>query len=336
MRNRRAGTHASRRRVGGSRGRTAGASRKRIDAAKIPSSKLDETINVAVWNIREFGKKRRKPAALHYIAEILGQFDLIALVELRDNLKDFGRVCHFLGPSWDLVYSDWMSDDGGNRERTGFLFDRRAVSFNGLAAEVDAPRGKAGPEYLAKQSFWRAPYMCSFRSGNFDFIAIATHTRWGKNRRPRSRTRHAGGLDRRAAEGQVGRRPRPDRDGRLQHAQARRQAVQGADTARPSGAGLADEAQGRRRGRGRLNLNKNARYDQILHLPTAKKRFTNFGGTLDFHVSDAGIKELFPGAGMTRTQFTYQLSDHFPVWVQIKTDIDGERLTQIVQNARKD
>ena len=64
-------------------------------------------------------------------------------------------------------------------------------------------------------------------------------------------------------------------------------------------------------------------------------RFTNFGGTLDFHVSDAGIKELFPGADMTRTQFTYQLSDHFPVWVQIKTDIDGERLTQIVQNARK-
>ncbi len=30
--------------------------KKRIDAAKIPPSKLDETINVAVWNIREFGK----------------------------------------------------------------------------------------------------------------------------------------------------------------------------------------------------------------------------------------------------------------------------------------
>lgn len=155
--------------------------KKRIDAAKIPSSRLDETINVAVWNIREFGKKRRKPAALHYIAEILGQFDLIALVELRDNLEDFGRVCQFLGPSWDLVYSDWMPDDGGNRERTGFLFDRRAVTFNGLAAEVDAPRGKAGTEYLATQSFWRAPYMCSFRSGNFDFIAIAAHARWGKS-----------------------------------------------------------------------------------------------------------------------------------------------------------
>src|SRR5262249_40765614 len=54
-----------------------------------------------------------------------------------------------------------------------------AVTFNGLAAEVDAPRDKKGTEYLASQSFWRAPYMCSFRSGKFDFIAIATHARWG-------------------------------------------------------------------------------------------------------------------------------------------------------------
>jgi hypothetical protein len=44
----------------------------RIEAAKIPSSKLDETINVAIWNIREFGKKRRTDAAIHYLAEILG------------------------------------------------------------------------------------------------------------------------------------------------------------------------------------------------------------------------------------------------------------------------
>ena len=55
--------------------------KKRIAAAKIPPSQLDQTINVAVWNIREFGKKRRTLPAIHYIAEILGQFDLIALVE---------------------------------------------------------------------------------------------------------------------------------------------------------------------------------------------------------------------------------------------------------------
>src|SRR4249920_580968 len=151
----------------------------RIDAAKIPSSKLDETINIAVWNIREFGKSPRTLPAIHYIAEILGQFDLVAIVELRKDLKDLGRVLPILGPSWDIVYSDWMDDDGGNNERTAFLFDKRAVTFNGLAAEIDAPRVKSGTEFLATRSFWRAPYMCSFRAGNFDFIAVATHSRWG-------------------------------------------------------------------------------------------------------------------------------------------------------------
>ena len=89
--------------------------KKRIDAARIPPSALDETINVAIWNIREFGKTRRTEAAVHMIAEILGQFDLVALVELRDNLTDLGRVLPILGPSWDVVYSDWMEDAGGNR-----------------------------------------------------------------------------------------------------------------------------------------------------------------------------------------------------------------------------
>lgn len=310
--------------------------KKRIEAAKIPPSRLDQSINVAIWNIREFGKKRRTEAAIHYIAEILGQFDLIALVELRDNLTDYGRVCQFLGPSWDLVYSDWMSDPGGNRERVGFLFDRRAVTFNGLAAEVDAPRTKKGQEYLAELSFWRAPYMCSFRAGNFDFIAIATHARWGDS--PKAREAELGMLAEwidvrfkdKAAEDTdlivMGDFNTPSLDDSIFKALTSR-GLQIPDS-------LVDLKLGDITVRG-SNLNKDARYDQILHLPTLKQRFTNFGGTLDFYGSDAGIKELFPTAGYSRTQFTFQLSDHFPIWVQIDTDIDGQRLTQIVQDAKK-
>ena len=86
---------------------------------------------------------------------------------------------------------------------------------------------------------------------------------------------------------------------------------------------------------GGSNLGKNARYDQILHLTTLKKRFSNQGCTLDFFGNDAGIKVLFPDKGYTCQEFSFQLSDHFPLWVQIKTDIDGERLNQIVQNSQK-
>ena len=47
------------------------------------------------------------------------------------DLTDFCRCLPFLGPSLDVVYSDWIDDTGRNKERTAFLYDRRAVTFNG-------------------------------------------------------------------------------------------------------------------------------------------------------------------------------------------------------------
>lgn len=310
--------------------------KKRIIAAKIPPSKLDETINVEVWNIREFGKVRRIEAASHYIAEILGQFDLVALVELRSDLTDLGRVLPILGPSWDVVYSDWIDDAGGNKERAAFLFDSRAVMFNGLASEVDVPRGKNRTEYLATQSFWRAPYMCSFRAGNFDFIAIVTHARWGESIEGRQAELQmlADWIDTRFKDTFVedhdlivmGDFNVPKMGDSLFKALISR-GLQVPDTLVNLRVG--DQVIGG------SNLGKDARYDQILHLPTLKKRFSNEGGTLDFFGSDASIKVLFPDKGYTREKFSFQLSDHFPLWVQIKTDIDGERLNQIVQDGKK-
>jgi endonuclease/exonuclease/phosphatase family metal-dependent hydrolase len=310
--------------------------RKRIADCQIPPSQLDETINVAIWNIREFGKKHRTEAAIHYIAEILGQFDLIALLELRDDLTDLGRVLPYLGPSWSVVYSDWMDDPGGNSERAAFLYDARAVIFNGLAAEVDAPRAQAGPEYLATQSFWRAPYMCSFRAGNFDFIAIAMHARWGKSEKARQAELQmlANWVDTRFQDKFVedhdlivmGDFNTPKIGDPLFNALTSR-GLQIPDA-------LVELKVGRRVVRG-SNLGQTARYDQILHLPTMKNRFSNYGGTLDFFVSEARIKELFPDKNYTTQQFSYQLSDHFPIWLQVKTDIDGQRLNQIVHNGGK-
>ena len=117
--------------------------RRRIKAAKIPASKLDETLNVATWNMRELGKKRRSEAAIHYIAEIVGQFDLVGLVELRDNLSDLQRILPILGPYWDAVYSDAIPDPGGNRERVCYLYDSRACTFNGIGFSTDSPSHQA-------------------------------------------------------------------------------------------------------------------------------------------------------------------------------------------------
>ncbi len=306
--------------------------KKRIAASKIPPSKLDETINLAVWNIREFGRVHRTDAAIHYIAEILGQFDLIAIVELRDDLSDLYRVLCYLGPAWRFVYSDWMDDGGGNKERVAFLYDRRAVTHNGLAAEIDAPRSKQTKEYLATKSFWRAPYMCSFRSGNFDFIAIATHARWGDSLAAREAELQmlSDWIDTRFQNKFVedhdllvmGDFNTPKTSDPLFRALTSR----GLKIPKP----LVQLTVGDRV-IGGSNLGNDARYDQILHLPTIPEDFTNHGGALDFFIDDAHIDELFPGKKYTRAKFTYQLSDHLPIWIQIKTDIDGYRLDQIVQ-----
>ena len=299
--------------------------KERIAAAKIPPSKLDETINIATWNIREFGKKKRSIAAIHYIAEILGQFDLIGVVELRDNLTDLGRVLEILGPYWRAIYSDMIPDAGGNRERIAYLYDKRALVFNGLAAEANEPRQKKGFEYLPESSFWRAPYIASFRAGSFDFVALTTHIRWGENEEARRLE-----LERLADWIEAKRLEKTNEDKDL--------IVMG-DFNIPSktsplfaaiskhGLEIPRALTGLSHG---SNLAKDKRYDQILHHPIYPENFTRAGGVLDYFIDANHIKQLFP-EGMTKEDFTYQLSDHLPLWIQVSTDIDGFELEQIVR-----
>ena len=213
-----------------------------------------------------------------------------------------------------MVYSDWLEDDGGNKERTAFLFDRRAVIFNGLAAEVDAPRGKKGTEYLATQSFWRAPYMCSFRAGNFDFIVIATHARWGGSIEGRQAELQmlADWVDTRFTDKFVedhdlivmGDFNVPKTGDKLFKAQTNR------------GLQVPDMLVNLRAGDqniGGSNLGKNAQYDQILHLPTLKKRFSNEGGTLDFSETTLALRycSRIKVTPARNSAFSSQITFHF-------------------------
>jgi endonuclease/exonuclease/phosphatase family metal-dependent hydrolase len=297
----------------------------RIKAAKIPSSKLDETINVATWNVREFGKRPRSEAAIHYIAEILGQFDLIGLVELRDNLEDLARVLTILGPYWRAVYSDMIPDPGGNRERIAYLYDKRAATFNGLAAEANEPRKKKGLEYLPEKSFWRAPYVASFRSGNFDFVALTTHVRWGDSEAARTEE-----LARLAdwIEGKRKEKYSEDKDIVVMgdfNIPSRTDEMFKAIT--KHGLQIPNALLGCEHG---SNLEKDKRYDQILHYSNYPTNFTNSGGVLDYYIDQQHVKELFP-EGLTKSAFTYEMSDHLPLWMQINTDIDGQQLEQLIR-----
>ena len=73
--------------------------RLEADGNRVPPSILDETMNLATWNIREFGRRPRLPQSLHYIAEVIGRFDLVALTEVRRDLSDLLWVMELLPPA---------------------------------------------------------------------------------------------------------------------------------------------------------------------------------------------------------------------------------------------
>lgn len=299
----------------------------RITSAQIPPSKLDESILLATWNVREFGKRPRLDSSIHYIAEVIGQFDLVALAEVRDNLSDLARVLPILGPYWKVVFSDYMTDPGGNRERIAYVYDKRAVSFTGLAAEASPRRTKRGTEYLPEKTWWRAPYMASFRAGNFDFVLIAVHIRWGKSEANRTQELQmlADWIDQRRKEPFVfdkdiivlGDFNIPDTEGPLFKAITSR------------GLRMPTALQGTTHG---SNLAKNKRYDQILHYPLYSNLFTNAGGILDFYQGDH--KSLYPEQDLNLHKFTFELSDHLPLWIRIDTDIDDMKLDQILKQRK--
>ncbi|MBI3131428.1 MAG: endonuclease/exonuclease/phosphatase family protein [Acidobacteria bacterium] len=314
--------------------------RSRIAQAKIPSSKLDETINLATWNIREFGAGPRTEASLHYVAEIIGQFDVVSVVELRDDVRQLRKVLDILGPYWDVIYSDYSSDAGGNHERLAFIHDTRAVTFTGLASHVvPSDRKKdAKSDYISDIAWWRPPYMAGFQAGSFDFILVVAHIRWGgdgavgESDRARELTKLANWVAAKAKEKSV-----TDKD-----------LVILGDFNIPTTAGPAFKAitstglqiPKALRGITGSNLAKNKRYDQLLHLPSPvfDKAFTGQGGVLDF-AGDGGVeglKDLFKGIkGTSSKGLTYELSDHLPLWIHVNTDNAEAKLDQVLSQGRK-
>jgi len=293
--------------------------RSRIAKANIPSSKLDETLNIATWNIREFGKKARSTAAIHYIAEMLGQFDLISIAELRGNLGDLGKVLNILGPYWRVIYSDALEDGGGNDERIGFVYDKRAVAFTGFAATASPPRTKVGDLYLPAFDWWRDPFMASFSAGLFDFVLLAAHAQWGTSAGRLAELKSlAEWVDLKKKE-----KTCVDKD----------LIVVGdfnVDTPDQLAALTSRGLQMPAALKGKIygtNLAQDKRYDQILHYADYPQSFSNQAGIVDFY--SGGTKDLFPD--LDKTAFTFQMSDHLPLWMQINTDIEGEELDEIIR-----
>ena len=121
-----------------------------VEAAELPQdvappSDSSRFVRIATWNLREFDAPsygRRSQEAKAYIAEILSNFDLIALQEIRRDLGPLDDVKNLLGPNWAYIATDVTEGTPGNYERMAFLFNRDRIWFRYVAGELTLPNGQ--------------------------------------------------------------------------------------------------------------------------------------------------------------------------------------------------
>src|SRR5918998_1149598 len=298
----------------------------------LPAKALDRNLLIATWNVRAFGDltekwisseedtPKRDLHSLLCIAEIVSRFDVVAVQEARDNLKALRHMLRLLGPNWGLSLTDVTKGDPGNGERMAFLFDARRVLLSGLACELVVPKeqlDRIGPDALDRQ-FARTPYAVSFRSEGKTFILVTLHVLYGED--PEERVpelkaiaewlaewaRDVNGWDHNViALGDFN----IDRRGDALH-----------DAFVSSGLDIPADLQEVPRtifsDPEKPHLNKF--YDQIAwfagrnDLPALSLRYSR-GGFFDFTEAALRSREL------TKTQLSWRISDHYPLWAEFST-----------------
>ena len=170
---------------------------------KVPFKELDRNLLIATWNIRGFGNftrkwmseekdsPRRDLHSVYCIAEILSRFDVIAVQEVKGNLRALRDTLKLLGENWSMVLTDTNRSDSGNAERMAYLFDTRRVNLSGLAGEIVIPNEWVNdPDKVLREQFVRSPYAVSFRSGDKTFILVTVHIIYGKKSKDRIKEIH--------------------------------------------------------------------------------------------------------------------------------------------------
>ncbi len=174
--------------------------RQHLDA-QLPVKGTNENVLLATWNIRAFGDLTKKWSsspndspkrnfhAVVCIAEIISRFDVVAVQEVKGNIRALRYLLRKLGPRWGFLMTDVTRGDPGNDERMAFLFDTGRVKPSGLACELVVPERVQGavpdPASAFQRQFVRTPYACSFLSAGKTFILITLHVLYGETPRDR-------------------------------------------------------------------------------------------------------------------------------------------------------
>lgn len=148
----------------------------------IPARTIRDTLLLATWNLRDFDSNKfkhgpRLPESYYYIAEVISAFDLVAVQEVNRDLRPFEEVMRILGPNWSYMATDVAEGRSGNNERMTFVYDTRKVWFKNIVGEIVLPKNVLVAD---DRQFARTPFMVSFQSGWLKFNLCTVHLYYGK------------------------------------------------------------------------------------------------------------------------------------------------------------
>lgn len=160
----------------------------------VPARAAGSNLLIATWNLRAFGdltkawktaegvSPKRNFTDVHLIASVVRRFDVVAVQEVRGNLRALRYLLKILGEEWAFILTDVTLGKAGNNERLAFLFNTTRVKPSGLACELVVPLEQAAGVSAAglDRQFARTPYAVSFLSSGQTFTLVTLHVNYGK------------------------------------------------------------------------------------------------------------------------------------------------------------
>lgn len=159
---------------------------KRLRAHRRTRRVPDKTKNrllAVTWNIANLGAQDRRPQDLKLIAEILRWFDLAAIQECREDRGHLHKLLQHLGSPYRLLFSDVA----GNNERMVFIYDGDKVTLLEKVGEIAIPPSQfktikikgVGRKF---DGFDRNPYLAAFNAGETAFMFVNVHSYFGSSK----------------------------------------------------------------------------------------------------------------------------------------------------------
>ncbi|MGH2845288.1 MAG: endonuclease/exonuclease/phosphatase family protein [Thermoleophilaceae bacterium] len=287
------------------------------DRRDIPA-KRDDRLLLATWNVANLGVQERTEADHELIAEIVGWFDLVAIQEANDRLAGIRGVLEQLPPRWRMQ----VSEAGGNRERTAFLYDGAKVDPLEQTDRLSIPPSdlrhiKLKGVSQAFRGFDRGPYLGTFRAGRFSVELVNVHLFFGSDSDRED-------IERRMLEAFAVARW-CDLRRRSPNAYVRDIVALGdfnlpelseADPIYSTLTSRGLELPAHKSAVGGSSLDGHKHYDQVAFFPGETSEFANRVDVFDF--DNAVFSDLFEERSLSQFlgYVRYHLSDHRPLWAE--------------------